>query len=144
MGKRFFYECSGRVFLESNNQAEAEKAVTGIPLDDYLIDEDLYQIDESYVAYDLKKREKQFGTDLHPVNDSDEYQEFKMRVCRYGNIFKEFLHGKFDKNELMKRMAGGSKTSSHHWTHSVASGLCRRYLYPSHRHVPDVNRPICF
>jgi hypothetical protein len=28
-----------------------------------------------------------------------------MRECRYGNIFKEFLHGKFDRNELMKRMA---------------------------------------
>jgi hypothetical protein len=28
-----------------------------------------------------------------------------MRECRYGNIFKEFLHGKFDKNGLMKRMA---------------------------------------
>jgi hypothetical protein len=27
-----------------------------------------------------------------------------MRECRYGNIFKEFLHGKFDKNELVKRM----------------------------------------
>jgi hypothetical protein len=27
-----------------------------------------------------------------------------MRECRYKNIFKEFLHGKFDKNELMKRM----------------------------------------
>ena len=105
MGKRFFYEFSGRAFLESNDQAEAEKAVTGISLADYLIDEELYQIDENYVANDLKKREKQFGIDLHPVNDPDEYQQFKIREYRYGNIFKEFLHGKSDRNELLKRMA---------------------------------------
>ena len=28
-----------------------------------------------------------------------------MREYKYGNIFKEYFHGKFDKNELMKRMA---------------------------------------
>jgi hypothetical protein len=25
-----------------------------------------------------------------------------MSECRYGDIFKEFLHGKFNRNELMK------------------------------------------
>ena len=105
MKKRFFYEFKGNVFLEANDQTEAEKLVTGISLDNYLIDEQLHEIDENYVTYDLKKREEQWGTYLHPINDQDEYQEFKMRECRYGNIFKEFLHGKLDKNELMKRMA---------------------------------------
>ena len=105
MKKRFFYEFSGRVFLEANDQAKAEKLITNISLENYLIDEDVYEIDENYIALDLKKREEQFGTHLHPVNDSEEYQEFKMRECRYGNIFKEFLHGKFDKNELMKRLS---------------------------------------
>lgn len=104
MGKKYFYEFNGNVYLEANDQAEAEKLVTGISLDNYLIDEELYKIDENYVANDLKKREEQWGTYLHLVNHADEYQEFKMRECRYGNIFKEFLHGKFDKNELMKRM----------------------------------------
>ena len=109
MNKRYFYEFSGNVFLEANNQAEAEKLITGISLEDYLIDEELYGIDENYIALDLKKREEQLGTYLHPFNDQDEYQEYKMRECRYGNIFKEFLHGKFDKNELMKRMANAEK-----------------------------------
>jgi len=109
MKKRFFYEFDGNVFLEANNQAEAEKLITGISLEDYLIDEELYGIDENYIALDLKKREEQLGTYLHPFNDQDEYQEYKMRECRYGNIFKEFLHGKFDKNELMKRMANAEK-----------------------------------
>ena len=44
------------------------------------------------------------ATYLHPFNDQDEYQEFKIRECRYGNIFKEFLNGKFDKDGLLKRM----------------------------------------
>ncbi len=105
MTKRFFYKFSGNVFVRANSQDEAEKLITGISLEDYLIDEDVYEIDESYIAFDLKKREERFGTCLHPVDDSDEYQEFKMRECRYGNIFKQFLHGKFDKNELMRRMA---------------------------------------
>ena len=109
MNKRYFYEFSGNVFLEANNQAEAEKLITGISLEDYLIDEELYGIDENYIALDLKKREEQLGTYLHPFNDQDEYQEYKMRECRYGNIFKEFLHGKFDKNELMKQMAEAEK-----------------------------------
>ena len=105
MKKRYFYEFSGNVFLEANDQTQGEKLVTGISLDKYLIAEELHEIDENYVTYDLKKREEQWGTYLHLVNDQDEYQEFKMRECRYGNIFKEFLHGKLDKNELMKRMA---------------------------------------
>ncbi len=39
------------------------------------------------------------------MNDADEYQEFKMREYRYGNIFKEYFHGKLDKNKSVKRMA---------------------------------------
>ena len=109
MKKRFFYEFSGNVFVKASSQDEAEKLITGISLEDYLIDEELYGIDENYVAYDLKKREEQSGTRLHPYYDLDQYQEFKIRECRYGNIFREFLHGKFDKTELMKRMAEADK-----------------------------------
>lgn len=109
MKKRYFYEFQGRTFVKANNQNQAEKLITGISLEDYLIDEELYEIDENYISFDRKKREEQLGTHLHPFHDPDEYQEYKMRECRYGNIFKEFLHGKFDKNELMKRMAKAEK-----------------------------------
>ncbi len=105
MRKKYFYEFSGTIFLEADNQNQAETAVTGKFLNDYLIDEKVYEIDENYVAYDLKKREEQWGTYLHPVDDQDEYSEYKKRYCKYRDIFREFLHGKFDKNELMKRMA---------------------------------------
>ena len=56
------------------------------------------------MANDLKIREDQIGTYLHALIDSDEFEEFKIRKCRYNHIFREFLHGKFDKNELIKRM----------------------------------------
>jgi hypothetical protein len=109
MKKKYFYEFSGNVFLEANNQAEAEKLLAGIQLEDYLIDENLYEIDENYIPVNLKQRQEQLGTRLHPLDNSKEYEEYKKRECRYGNIFREFLHGKFDKNELMKRMAEADK-----------------------------------
>jgi hypothetical protein len=104
MKKRYFYEFSGNVFLEANDQTEAEKLVTGISLDNYLIDEKLYEIDENYVAYDLKKRQERMRTPFHPLDDSEQYEAFKMRECRYNQIFNDFLNGKFNKDELLKRM----------------------------------------
>ena len=74
-----------------------------------MIDENLHEVDENYISFDLQKRTEQFGTDLHPFDDHDEYLKYKMRESRYGNIFKKFLHGKFDKSELMKRMAKAEK-----------------------------------
>ena len=59
MKKRFFYEFSGTIFFEADNQTEAEKLVTGVSLENYLIDEELFEVDENYIAYDLKKREDQ-------------------------------------------------------------------------------------
>jgi hypothetical protein len=104
MEKIFFYEFSGNVYLEAIDQTEAEKLVTGKSLNDYLIDEDVYEIDEDYIALDLKKRQEQMGTHFHPLDDSEQYEAFKMRECRYNPIFNDFLNGKFNKDELLKRM----------------------------------------
>ena len=104
MKKRFFYEFSGNVYLEANDQDDAEKLATGISLDNYLMEEELFEVDENYVANDLKKREDQLGTYFHPLNNPDDFEKYKIRKCRYGNIFREFLNGKFDKEELIKRM----------------------------------------
>ena len=104
MKKRFFYEFSGTVYLEANDQDEAEKLSTGISLENYLMEEELFEIDEDYIALDLKKREEQLGTYFHPLNNPDDFEEYKIKKCRYGKIFNEFLHGKFEKNKLMKRM----------------------------------------
>jgi len=58
MKKRYFYEFKGNVYLEADNQDEAEERIMGISLVDYLIDEDVFQIDEHYVPVDLEKREE--------------------------------------------------------------------------------------
>jgi hypothetical protein len=104
MKKKYFYEFSGNVYLEANDKDEAEKLLTGISLEDFLIDERVFEVDENYIAYDQQKREDQLGTYFHPLDDPDDFETYKIRKCRYGKIFNEFLHGKFDKNELMKRM----------------------------------------
>lgn len=109
MGKRFFYEFSGNVYIEADDQAEAEKLATEISLEDYLLDEHLHEVDENYISFDLQKRTEQLGTDLHPFDDQDEYLKYKIRKRRYGDIFKEFLNGRFDKDELIKRMAEADK-----------------------------------
>ena len=110
MKKRYFYEFSGRIYVKADNQDEAEKRITGISLEDYLIDQDVYKIDEDYIALDQKKRQEQMGTHFHPLDDSEQYEAFKMRECRYNPIFNDFLNGKFDKDELLKRMVDAEKT----------------------------------
>lgn len=104
MTKRYFYEFSGRVFIQADNKSQAVNAVTGITLSDYLINEDVYEVDENYVSHDLNIGEKQFGTIRHPLDDPAEFEEYKKRFCRYNDIFKDFLNGKIDKNELFKKM----------------------------------------
>lgn len=104
MTKQYFYEFIGRILIQADNQQDAESAVTGIILSDYLINEDLYQVDESYVSNDLKIREKQFGTIHHPLNDPDAFEEYKRRFHLYNHIFNDFLNGKIDRQELTKRM----------------------------------------
>lgn len=104
MGNKFFYEFSGRVFVMAEDKSLAESAVSGITLSDYLIDEDLYQVDYNYVAHNLMRREIQFGTTHHPLDDPDEFDNYRIRKYRYSLIFKDFLNGKFDRAELNKKM----------------------------------------
>ena len=104
MTKQFIYEFNGTISVEAENEDDAEKLVTGISLNDYLIDEDLFEVDESYVATYLDKRVEQFGTELHPLDDADEYEQYKIRKCRYSPIFSDFLNGKIDKQEMIKKM----------------------------------------
>ena len=109
MGKRYFYEFQGRIFIKAEDQDQAENLVTDISLADYLIDEDVYAVDENYIPVDLKQRQEQLGTNFHPLDDSSKYEDFKMRESRYGDIFNDFLNGKFDKDELLKRMTEADK-----------------------------------
>jgi hypothetical protein len=104
MEKRFFYDFSGKIFINADNQDNAEKLVTGISLEDYVLDGEITEIDENYIPTDLQQRQKQLGTPFHPLDDPEGYEEYKMRECRYREIFNDFLNCKFDKDQLMKRM----------------------------------------
>lgn len=104
MKNRYFYEFSGRVYVEADHQDQAEELVTGIHLDDYLIEEELYAIDENYVSPDLETRQKQFGTIHHPLNEADGFENYEIRNSIYGPIFRDFLNGKIDKQELVEKM----------------------------------------
>ena len=83
MGKQYFYEFSGRVFINAENQNQAEQLATGVPPVGFLIDEDIYEIDEHYIPIDLKKRDEKNHTHLHPLEDSEE--------CKHGYTLKKFL-----------------------------------------------------
>ena len=110
MEKQFLYEFNGTIMVKANDEDEAENLVTGISLNDFLIDEDLFEVDESYVATDLDKRVEQFGTELHPLDDADEYEQYKMRKYRYSRIFNDFINGKINKNEMIKKIEKAENT----------------------------------
>jgi hypothetical protein len=102
MKKRYFYEFRGNVYLEADNLDEAEELIMGISLEDYLIDEDVIEIDEHYIPVDLEKREEKIDTILHPLED--EYVDYHSKKQSYGPLFREFIHGKIDRQELVNRM----------------------------------------
>ena len=102
--KRFIYEFDGKIWVDAKNQKEAEKLVTGKELNYYVINENVYEVDQFYVSDNLNKREQDWGSFYHPALECDEYSECKKRYHRYGDIIKNFLHGKFNKDELIKRM----------------------------------------
>ena len=104
MKKRFIYEFSGKIWVDAKDQDEAEKLVTGKELNYYVINENVYEVDQFYVSENLKKREQDWGSLYHPVLECDEYSEYKKRYRRYGDLFKNFLHGKIDKDELIESM----------------------------------------
>jgi hypothetical protein len=100
--KRYFYEFKGNVYLEAETQDAAEERIMGISLVDYLIDEDLFEIDEHYIPVDLEKREEKIDTVLHPMEDN--YEDYRSKKQSYGPLFKEFILGKIDREELMQLM----------------------------------------
>jgi hypothetical protein len=104
MKKQFLYEFNGTISVQANTEDEVENAVTGINLNDYLLDEDVFEVDESYIPTDMEKRIEQRGTELHPLDDANEYEQYKLRKCRYSHIFSQFLNGKIDRQEMIEKM----------------------------------------
>lgn len=109
--KRFIYEFNGKIWLDASNQDEAENILIE-KLDNpkknilkkFIVDEDVYEVDQFYVANNLNKREQDCKSFYHPVIECEEYSEYKKRYPLYNEIFKDFLHGKINKKELIDRM----------------------------------------
>ena len=104
MKKRFIYKFDGKIWVDSKNQDEAEKLFLGKELNYYVLKENIYEVDQFYVSDNLNKREQDWGSLFHPVLECEEYSEYKNNYRKYGDIFKNFLHGKIDKKELIDRM----------------------------------------
>jgi hypothetical protein len=108
MKKRFIYEFSGKIWVDAKNKDEAEdiliESLKNKKMNKYIIEEYVYEVDQFYVSDNLEKREKDWGSFFHPVLECDEYSKYKKRYNRYGIMLKNFLHGKIDKDELIKRM----------------------------------------
>jgi hypothetical protein len=41
---------------------------------------------------------------LHPLDDAESYENYKLKKNRYSRIFSYFLNGKIDKQEMIKQM----------------------------------------
>jgi len=110
MKKRYFYQFSGNIFIKAIDQDEAWKLVSGISLNDYLVDQDAFEIDEFHIAISPEKRKEQIGTDVHPIDHYDQYWKYKMKNRVYGQLFLDFLLGKFNRTELVEKIQQADET----------------------------------
>ena len=80
MKKRFIYEFDGKIWVDAKNQEEAEKLFSGKELNYYVLNENIYEVDQFYVSDNLNKREQDWGSFYHPVLECEEYSEYKNRL----------------------------------------------------------------
>ena len=104
MKKRYLYTFHGNMMVEAQNQDEAEKLVQGQDICYFILDDEVFEIDQFRIAYDLKKRKKQIETTIHPVEDLDEFNEYKIRKHKYSLLFNDFIQCKIDRKELLEKM----------------------------------------
>ena len=103
--KKYLFKFHGTVVLYATSYDEAENLIEDLKIDDYVIDEDLFETDEYCISADLKVRESQIGTIHHPMDNPDEFEQFKIRQCQYNSIFKDFLNGVIDKQKLIEKIS---------------------------------------
>ena len=104
MTKKYFYEFTGRIKLTADSKEQAEEMVMGIDdATEFIVAEELIEIDSDHIPLDQKLRKQKLGTVIHP-SDVDKFQNFKLNKLRYSEIFDEFMHGKYSKEELMDKM----------------------------------------
>ena len=103
--KKYLFKFNGTVVLNATSYDEAENLIENLKTDDYVIDESLYEVDEYCISPELQVRELQIETYHHPMENPDEFEQFKIRECQYNSIFKDFLNGVIDKQELIEKIS---------------------------------------
>ena len=103
--KKYLFQFNGTVFLNATSYDEAENLIEDLKIDDYVIDEDLFETDEYCISPNIKIRKSQLGTIHHPLNDPDEIEQFKIRQSNYHSMFNDFFNGMIDKQELIERIS---------------------------------------
>ena len=103
--KKYLFTFNGTVVLNATSYDEAESLIEDLKVDDYVIDEDLFETDEHCISPSIKIRKFQLGTIHHPLIDPDEFEQFKILQCNYHSMFNEFFNGMIDKQELIERIS---------------------------------------
>ena len=103
--KKYLFTFNGTVVLNATSYDEAENLIEDLKIDDYVVDEDLFETDVHCISPDLKIRESQIGTYHHPLNDPDEFEQFKIRQSHYNLVWKNFLNGLIDKQQLIEKIS---------------------------------------
>ena len=107
--KKFQYNFNGNMVVQAQNKVEAEKIIESQTLKNFLLDEQLFEIDEFRVAIDLDKRKDQIGTTYHPATDSL-YQQYILRKHKYSQLFENFIQCKISRKELLEKFDEVEKT----------------------------------
>jgi hypothetical protein len=103
--KKYLFTFRGTVVLNATSYDEAENLIEDLKVDDYVIDEDLFETDEHCISPDLIIRESQIGTYHHPLNDPDEFEQFKIRQGHYNSVWQDFLNGVIGKQEFIDKIS---------------------------------------
>lgn len=90
--------------IEAENQDEAEKLIQENDICNFLLEEEIFELDQFRIALDSKKRKDQLGRSIHPIHHLDEFQEYKLRKNKYNHIFNDFLQCMIDRKELFEKM----------------------------------------
>jgi hypothetical protein len=103
--KKYLFIFNGTVVLNAASYDEAENLIEDLKVDDYVIDEDLFETDEHCISPNIKIRKSQLGTIHHPMDNPDEFEQFKIFECQYNSIFQDFLNGVLNKEELIDKIS---------------------------------------
>ena len=102
--KKFLFQFNGTVVLNAKNYDEAESLIEDLKIDDYVCDEELFETDQYCLSLDKEEREYQIGTYHHPIDSPNKFELFKVRHCKYISIFKDFLNGVTDQQQLIEKI----------------------------------------